>query len=68
MTVPQNKEKIVNPGDRDFNDASAKGNERYGKRIGSSAPFVNDVKVLTDAVVQMVKENLKKKSKKVGRY
>ena len=68
MTVPQNKEKIVNPGDRDFNDASAKGNERYGKRIGSSAPFVNDVEVLTDAVVQMVKENLKKKSKKVGRY
>jgi hypothetical protein len=49
--------------DRDFNDDSAKGNERYGKKIGSSAPFDKTVEMLTDAVVNVIKENLGLKKK-----
>lgn len=59
MTTPSNTEVINADGDRDWNDASAKGEQPFGTKIGSSAPF--DIKVLTDAVVAVVKETLKKK-------
>jgi hypothetical protein len=62
MTLPDNKEVIVNKGDRDWNDDSAKGSESFGKKIGSSAPFTDDVvKKITDVVVAAVKTTLKKK-------
>lgn len=62
MTLPDNKEVIVNKGDRDWNDDSVKGSESFGKKIGSSAPFTDDVvKKITDVVVATVKTTLKKK-------
>ena len=50
-------------GAKDWNDDSTKGSAPYGKKIGSSAPFDQKVDMLTDAVVNMIKENygLKKK-------
>lgn len=62
MSLPDNKEVIVNKGDRDWNDDSVKGSESFGKKIGSSAPFTDDVvKKITDIVVAAVKTTLKKK-------
>lgn len=62
MTLPDNKEVIVNKGDRDWNDDSVKGGESFGKKIGSNAPFTDDVvKKITDVVVAAVKTTLKKK-------
>lgn len=61
MTMPANTEKFVGTADRDWNDDSAKGSNAYGRKIGSSAPFTQNVDILTDAVVQMVKETLLKK-------
>jgi hypothetical protein len=62
MTLPDNKEVIVNKGDRDWNDDSAKGSESFGKKIGSNAPFTDDViKKITDVVLATVKTTLKKK-------
>ena len=60
--TPDNKEVSVN-GAEDWNDDSTKGSEAYGKKIGSSAPFDKTVDMLTDAVVNYIKENygLKKK-------
>lgn len=59
--TPENKEVIVNKGDRDWNDDSAKGNEPYGKKIGSSAPFNQVVKMLTDGIVKKLQEESKAK-------
>lgn len=63
FTTPENKEVIVNKGDKDWDDTSAKTSEPYGKKIGSSAPFDKVVDLLTDAIVQQLKEGkvLKKK-------
>ena len=62
MTIPSNKEVIVNMGDRDWNDDSVKGSEYFGSKIGNSAPFTDDVvKQITDIVVSNVKTILKKK-------
>jgi len=63
FTTPENKEVIVNKGDKDWDDNSAKTSEPYGKKIGSSAPFDKVVDLLTDAIVQQLKEGkvLKKK-------
>lgn len=62
MSIPDNKEVVVNKGDRDWNDDSAKGNESFGNKIGSNAPFTDDVvKKITDVVVAAVKTTLKKK-------
>lgn len=60
--TPENTEVNVN-GSEDWNDDSTKGEEAYGKKIGSSAPFDKTVDMLTDAVVNMIKEQygLKKK-------
>ena len=56
MTTPVNKEVIVAKGDHDWNDESAKGEEGFGKKIGSSAPFdEKTINVLADAVMKVVK-------------
>ena len=62
MTTPANKEVIVNKGDRDWNDDSTKGEQPFGQKIGSSAPFDAEViDMLTDAVMNSIKGGLKKK-------
>ena len=62
MSIPANKEVIVNKGDRDWNHDSVKGSESFGKKIGSNAPFTDDViKKITDVVLATVKTTLKKK-------
>ena len=62
MTTPANKEVVVTNGDKDWNDDSAKGEQPFGQKIGSSAPFDEKVvNVLTDAVMKTIKESLKKK-------
>lgn len=55
MTHPSNVE--VNPnGARDWNDDSAKGEEPFGKQIGSSAPYSEKVvNILTDMVFGKIK-------------
>lgn len=61
MTTPPNKEVMKGTADRDFNDDSAKGSERYGKKIGDGKPFDKAVEMLTDSVMNVIKEALKKK-------
>lgn len=60
--TPANTEVAPN-GSKDWNDDSTKGEQPYGKKIGSSAPFDKQVDVLTDAVLKHIKESygLKKK-------
>jgi hypothetical protein len=58
--TPDNKEVSVN-GSEDWNDDSTKGSEAYGKKVGSSAPFDKAVDMLTDAVVNAIKESYVKK-------
>lgn len=61
MTTPANVEVVKTKGDKDWNHDSVKGEQPFGSKIGSSAPFTIDPEVLTDAVVAIVKETLKKK-------
>lgn len=62
MTVPANKEKFVGTGDRDWNDESAKGEEPYGRKIGSSAPFTKMADIIATEITKALKESsLKKK-------
>lgn len=59
MSLPPNKE--IDRWGRDWNHKSTKGSEPYGQKIGSSAPYTDDViDMLTDAV--MDKLNAKKKA------
>lgn len=52
MTLPPNKEVAPN-GARDWNDKSVAGEEPFGTKIGSSAPFDEKaLDVLTDAIMQ----------------
>ena len=60
MTTPPNADSEKD-GYKDWNDDSAKGEEPFGKKIGSSAPFDEAVRLLADAVVRQVMENIKKK-------
>ena len=56
MTHPDNVEVAPN-GARDWNDDSAKGEEPFGKQIGSSAPYTDKiVNMLTDMVFNHVKK------------
>lgn len=56
MTHPDNVEVAPN-GARDWNDDSAKGDEPFGKQIGSSAPYTDKiVNMLTDMVFNHVKK------------
>ena len=55
MTHPDNVEVAPN-GTRDWNDDSTKGEEPFGKQIGSSAPFTDRVvNILTDKVFKHIK-------------
>ena len=59
MTHPDNVEVAPN-GARDWNDDSAKGEEPFGKQIGSSAPYDETVvNILTDMVYNHVKKVLR---------
>lgn len=51
MTLPVNKEVAPN-GARDWNDESAEGEEPFGKRIGSSAPFEKAVQKITNSIME----------------
>ena len=56
MTHPDAKEVLAGTADRDFNDDSAKGSERYGKKIGDGKPFDEKVvDLLTDQVLAKIK-------------
>lgn len=56
MTTPPNKEKFVGTADRDWNDDSAKGEKRYGLKIGDGKPFDEKVvDLLTDQVLAKIK-------------
>ena len=61
--TPANKEVLAGTAEKDWNDDSAKGEQPYGKKIGSGAPFDKEVKLnmLTDMVMANIKENLSKK-------
>ena len=61
FTLPDNVEVMRGSADKDWNDDSAKGSERYGKKIGDGKPFSQEVSMLTDNVMSIIKENLKKK-------
>ena len=61
MTTPADTEVLRGTADKDWNDDSAKGSERYGKKIGNGKPFDEVVKMLTDSVIDMIKESQKKK-------
>jgi hypothetical protein len=51
MTLPPNKE--VAPNDaRDWNDESAEGEEPFGTKIGSSAPFEKAVQRITNSIME----------------
>ncbi len=61
MTTPANKEVLAGTADRDFNDDSAKGEQPYGQKIGSSAPFDDKVvDLLTDQVMNKIRAMAKK--------
>lgn len=51
MTLPPNKEVAPN-GTRDWNDESAEGEEPFGKKIGSSAPFEKAVQKITNSIME----------------
>ena len=56
MTHPEAKEVMAGTADRDWNDDSAKGSERYGKKIGDGKPFNKEVvDLLTDQVLAKIK-------------
>ena len=58
MTTPANVE--VAPNDaRDWNDDSTKGEEPFGKQIGSSAPYSDIVDTVTREVLKAIKGGLK---------
>lgn len=54
MTTPANTEVAPN-GARDWNDESAKGEEPFGKQIGSSAPYTDLVDTITKEVLKHLK-------------
>ena len=51
MTLPPNKEVAPNNA-RDWNDESAEGEEPFGEKIGSSAPFEKTVQKITDSIME----------------
>ena len=51
--TPANKEVTAGTAEKDWNDDSAKGEEAYGKKIGSGAPFTDKVAdLLADSVIK----------------
>lgn len=61
MSTPANKEVLAGTAKGDWNDESAKGEQPYGQKIGSSAPFEKEVDALTEKVFESVKKTLAKK-------
>ena len=61
MTIPPNKEVTAGTGDKDWNDDSAKGEKPFATKIGSSAPYTEEViDMLTDAIMKRINLNKKK--------
>lgn len=59
MSTPPNKE--IDKFGKDWNDDSAKGEKPFGIKIGSSAPFTEEViEKLTDAIMRRIDTNKKK--------
>ena len=63
MTLPADTE-VADKDCRDWCDDSVKGDKPFGQKIGSSAPFDKQVKVITDAVMGQLKEMFAKDKKK----
>jgi hypothetical protein len=59
MTTPANKEVLAGTAEKDWNDESTKGEQPYGQKIGSSAPFEKTVNTLTEKVFEAVVKSLK---------
>ena len=51
MTTPPNKEVAIN-GAHEWDDESAQGEEPFGKKIGSSAPFEKAVQTITNSIME----------------
>ena len=62
MTLPPNTEVAPN-GAKDWNDSSVEGEEPFGKEIGSSAPYTELVKQITNAIVTAITKNASVKKK-----
>ena len=63
MTTPANTDVKAGTADKDWCDDSVKGNQAYGQKIGSSAPFETKVDALTEKVFESVKRKLTKSVK-----
>lgn len=59
----EDKDVLVNDGDKEWDDKSAKSCEPYGKKIGDGKPFDKIVDLMTDAIVKSLKEDLGLKKK-----
>ena len=64
FSYPDPHEVMAGTADRDFNDDSTKGRERYGKKIGKGDPFDQQVEHLTDQAMTQLKENLRRNRRK----
>lgn len=62
MTTPPNKEVAIN-GAREWDDESVQGEEPYGEKIGSSAPFDEIVDAMTESIYRALYSSKKKKFK-----
>lgn len=62
MSTPANKEVLAGTSEKDWNDDSAKGEQPYGQKIGSSDPFEKVVDLVLDGIKSRLQEG--KKSKK----
>lgn len=62
MSTPANKEVLAGTAEKDWNDDSAKGEQPYGQKIGSSDPFEKVVDLVLDNIKSRLQEG--KKSKK----
>jgi hypothetical protein len=62
MSTPANKEVLAGTAEKDWNDDSAKGEQPYGQKIGSSDPFEKVVDLVLDGIKSRLQEG--KKSKK----
>lgn len=59
MTTPPNKEVAIN-GAREWDDESVQGEEPYGEKIGSSAPFDEIVDAMTESIYRALYSSKKK--------
>lgn len=62
MTLPPNTEVAPN-GAKDWNDSSVEGEEPFGQQIGSSAPYTELVKQITNAIVTAITKSASIKKK-----